>query len=114
MGKLAKQTKAEFKQLPLMPGKVLGGFAAVIGFMMAVMLLTRTPGSFWGDVLPSLLVGTTGIVLFVFSGRALTSRIAPAGVSQSSHRSRASLLPWSLLLLFVLLFLAGTYFFTKG
>lgn len=114
MGKLAKQTKAEFKQLPLMLGKVLGGFAAVIGFMMAVMLLTRRPDSFLGDVRPSLLVGSTGMVIFVFCGRALTRRIAPAEVSQSSHWSRASLLPWALLLLFVLLFLAGTYFFTKG
>jgi hypothetical protein len=87
MGKLAKQTKAEFKQLPLMLGKV--------------------PGGFLGDVLPSLLVGAAGIVIFVFSGRALTRRIAPAGVSQSSHRGRASLLPWALFLLFVLLFLAG-------
>jgi hypothetical protein len=46
--------RPSFKQLPLMLGKVLGGFAAVIGIMMAVMLLTRTPDSFLGDVLPSL------------------------------------------------------------
>jgi len=113
MGKLAKQIRAEFRQLPLMLGKVLGGFAAVGGFMMVVMTLTRTSTSSAGSVLPSVLVGVAGVVVFILSGRALTRRAALPDEARACHRMSVSLVSWALLLLFVLFFLAGTWFFTN-
>ena len=115
MGKTTRQTKAELRQLPLMLGKLLGGTTAVIGFTAAVGIMTRMPGPGLENILPSLLLGCAGIVIFRVSARGLPGRssIPGEGAPLPADRTVINLLPWGLLLLFAGIFLACTYFLTR-
>ena len=115
MGMLMRQTKAELRQLPLMLAKLLGGIAAVIGFTATVVILSRKPGPVLENILPSLFLGCTGIVIFSLSARGL-----PGGSSTPredapipAHRTAINLLSWGLLLLSAGIFLACTHFLTR-
>uniref|UniRef100_A0A831UJ28 Uncharacterized protein n=1 Tax=Geobacter metallireducens TaxID=28232 RepID=A0A831UJ28_GEOME len=115
MGEITRQARGELRQLPLMLGKLAGGIAAVVGFTAAVLIVSRRPGWSAGDILPSLLLGGAGVVLFVLSGRALARRSASQGEGGAPPAAggRTSLLSWVLLLLLSGIFLAFVWFMTR-
>lgn len=115
MSNILKQVKTELKQLPLILGKLLGGGAAVIGFAIAVLIITRKPDPTLADILPFLLAGCAGIVIFILSARVLNRRLSSNAdeVSRPVDTNRTNMLSWGLLLLLAAIFLAGTYFMTK-
>ena len=113
MGNIFDQTKTELKQLPLMLAKLIGGLAAVVGFTAAV-IRTRTPHSILRDILPYLVLGCVGVVIFILSSRALKKRLS-SRAEEASPTSTTSMnvLSFALLLLFAGIFLAFVYFFTR-
>ena len=113
MGAITRRTRSDLKQLPLMLCKVLGGIAAVIGVMTAVLVMTRSSGASPGNIVPPLLIGGAGMALFILSGRALSRRssIAPQE-SARADRLRMNALSWALLLLFAGIFVAIAWFTT--
>jgi zinc transporter ZupT len=115
MGNISGQIRSEIKQLPFMIGKALGGIMAVIGFTAAVVIITRRAAPAFADILPSALFGCLGILVFVFSSRLLTRRLAenPAEHPVPENRSRASMLSWAILLLLAAIFLVATYLFAR-
>lgn len=114
MGQITRQVISEFKHLPLILGKVLGGFVAVIGFMLAVLIVTRSSDIPPVTILPLLLVSGTGIVVFVLSDRKLTKRGAIAGLKlQPPDRIRMNILSWALLLLFAGSFLTFIWLMSR-
>ena len=105
MGKLSRHTGSEFKQLPLIVAKFLGGVMTVAGLSAAVFLATRPPGPAGGSPILFVLLGVAGIVVFILSSRALAKRKAD-DASQSldaKDNARLSVLSWILLLVFVAL-----------
>jgi hypothetical protein len=115
VGNISGPIRSEIKQLPFMIGKALGGIMAVIGFTVAVVIITRRAAPSFPDVLPSALFGCLGILVFVFSSRQLTRRIAenPAGNPVHDNRTRTSMLAWAILLLLAGIFLLITYQITR-
>lgn len=114
MGTLKQQIKEDFKKLPLILGKVLGGIAAVLGFTSAIWIMSRNP-QIPADaiVLPLLLAGAGGVV-FVLTGRSLSRR--PTGTVakvKEKDEIRMNLLTWTLFLLFAVISLACIYFLTR-
>ena len=113
MSNLTRQARAEVKQLPLMLCKLLGGLATVIGFTSAIWISTRTAEISTGDVLPQLFEAGVGIVVFLLADRRLKSH--PNIITEKAPpeiKNRQNLLPWILLLLFALIFLAFSFFLT--
>lgn len=114
MGEIARQTRSELRQLPLMLGKLLGGLAAVVGCTMAVLTATRTSASTLAVFLPPLLIAAVGVVVFVLSGRAMARRpAASAGESKPADRLRMNLLAWVLFLALAGIFLAVVWLLTR-
>lgn len=113
MGKMKHQIRAEFMQLPLMLGKVLGGLAAVIGFTTAVLIMTRKSDAASGDLLPPLLLWGAGIAVFLLSARRLSKRsMIAAEETRPADITRMSMLSWTLFVLFAAIFLVVTCFLT--
>ena len=108
MGKIFDQTIAELKHLPLMLGKLIGGFAAAIGFTTAV-IKTRPPGGPIKDILLYRLMGSAGCIIFTLSARSLKRRLSTQAIDSVPYMN---VLSWTLLLLFAGIFLAGICFFT--
>ena len=107
------QIRAEFMQLPLMLGKVLGGLAAVIGFTTAVLIMTRPSDAASGDLLPPLLLWGAGIAVFLLSARRLSKRsMIAAEETRPADITRMSMLSWTLFVLFAAIFLVVTCFLT--
>ncbi|AMV71103.1 hypothetical protein JCM30471_29240 [Desulfuromonas carbonis] len=96
---------AEWKRLPWLLGKLLGGMTAAGGFTAAVIFLTRWPDPGPGVVIPALLAGGAGIALFLYANRGLPLRPAVS--------PRHSALAWLLLLLFAGIFLLATWLTTR-
>ena len=115
MGKILNQTKKELKQLPLMLAKLFGGLAAVTGFTAAVIISTRKPGLILQDILPSLLLGCAGVVIFVLSARLFNRRSSSHAAEKPPpvHGIPVNVLSWTLLLLIAVIFLTCTYFLTR-
>lgn len=115
MGELTRQARSEFRQLPLMLGKLAGGIASVIGFTAAVVILTRKPGALLQDILLSSLVGLAGVAIFVLSARALVRHLSAHDTEEPVPAAgiRTSVLSWGLLVLFAVVFLAGVWFMTR-
>lgn len=114
MGEIVEKARDELRQLPFMLGKVLGGLMAVGGSTVMVVILTRKPGHTVADILPSALLGGTGIVVFVLSAWLLDKRLAEHGSEGATASSlRTSLLSWAILLLFGAIFLVCSYFLTR-
>jgi hypothetical protein len=116
MGKLSRQTKSEFKQLPLLLAKFLGGVLTVAGLSAAVFLATRSPGPAGGSEVSFVLLGVSGLVVFILSSRALATRKADAAFQglDARDRVRLSVLSWMLLLVFAALFLAVVLLVTRS
>lgn len=111
MGTISQQTREEFRSLPLLLGKLLGGLLAVTGFAAAVLLETRqtpaAPGALW----LSLLSGGAGVLVFVLAGRSLARR--ERGHAVPATGAGMNRLAWGLLLLLALLFLLCSYQLTR-
>jgi hypothetical protein len=98
--------KTELKQLPLILGKLIGGFTAVIGFTAAV-IRTINHGWLLKDILLYLLTGLFGGIIFTLSAKSLKKR-------SSGHPAPArSALSWGLFILLAAIFLSAVYFFTS-
>jgi hypothetical protein len=113
MGNIIRQTKSEFRQLPFMLGKLLGGIMTALGFTIAVVIMTRKYNVSVENILPPLLVASTGIAIFLLSGRRLTKRLAiDSQETLSVKKNRISILSWLLLIIFAGIFLIWVYFVT--
>jgi hypothetical protein len=106
-----RQLKSEIRQLPWMLGKLLGGVMAVIGFTTAVIVGTRRADPTLADLLPPVVLGAFGILLFVLSSRMLARRIAEriAEKPTPGEQARTSLLAWAILGLLAAVFLAVVF-----
>ncbi|MBN1140983.1 MAG: hypothetical protein JXB25_04175 [Deltaproteobacteria bacterium] len=107
MSTIGERTRDEIRQLPRTIARLLGGLAAAFGFGCAAWLGTH--GDPAGNLSTALLVGAAGIVVFVLSGR---QKVRPTQKAPAAVRARVSSLAWSLLLVFVGLFLAVTWWLT--
>jgi len=116
MGSMIDQIRSEWKQLPFMIGKALGGIVAVIGFTTAIVIATRRSDPTFADILPSALFGASGILLFVLSSRLLARRLAgcPSEQPVSDSPMRAGALPWAILLLLAAIVLLIAYLPAHG
>lgn len=109
MGKIARQTREEFKRLPLMLGKVMGGIGAVIGSMLVVTTMTRTSEA-PSDIMSPLLIGGAGLAIFLLSDYALKkSPSSTVDESTIAERKQVNVLSWTLFLMLVLMCLGATY-----
>lgn len=113
MGEISRRTKAEFRQLPLLLLKVAGGIAAAVGFPAAIFTATGHTRS--GHILPWVIGGGIGLLLFVLSGKALNKRLPEDAVAARSGGDalRGNLLSWGLLLSLTAAFLGVVYFLTR-
>lgn len=108
VGRIAGQVRSELKQLPLMLGKLLGGGAAALGSLAAVLDLTRRTDAGAGNIVPPLLFAAAGVAAFVLCDRALARRAAPVTQKdRPADHGRMNLLAWGLLLLLAAVFLAA-------
>ncbi|MGE4545509.1 MAG: hypothetical protein AB7D06_15525 [Pedobacter sp.] len=114
MGTLKQQIAEDFKKLPLILGKLLGGIAAVLGFVTTIWVLYRNPERSGDVILFPLLLGGAGVVIFVLTGRSLSGRsTGPAAKAEGRDKTRMNLLTWALFLLFAGIFLACSYLLTR-
>jgi hypothetical protein len=115
MDKSDGQVKAELKLLPFMLGKLLGGIVTVFGFTAAVVIVTRKPGLPIAYLLLSLLLGASGIIVFLVSSRLLDKRQSAikAEALMPDKSKSTTMLSWAILLLLAAIFLLCSYFMTK-
>lgn len=114
MGTLKQQVGKDFKKLPLILGKLLGGIAAALGFTTAIWIMSRNPERSADAILFPLLLGGAGIVMFILTDRSLSRRsISTAAKDEASDKARMNRLTWTLFLLFAGIFLVCSYFMTR-
>jgi len=115
MGKISRQTKSEFRQLPLILAKFFGGMMTVAGLSAAVFLATRSPVPAGGIQVRFVLLGVSGIVVFILSSKALAKRKAEVSFQgpDAQDSVRLSVLSWMLFLVFVAFFLGIVLFLTR-
>jgi hypothetical protein len=115
MSDILNRTKSEIKQLPWMLGKLVGGSLAVFGVAGLVLIWTGKTGSLLSSQVPYFFSAVLGFLLFLLCFRAMsrsrTESFLP--VMPVRNQVRANIIAWSLLLLFVLVFLVITYFVTR-
>jgi zinc transporter ZupT len=114
MGTLKQQIAEDLKKLPLILGKLLGGLTAVLGFAIAIWILSRNPERSGDVILFPLFLGGAGVVIFVLTGRSLSGRsTGPVEKAEGRDKTRMNLLTWALFLLFAGIFLVCSYFLTR-
>ncbi|MHC1697793.1 MAG: hypothetical protein AB9919_07000 [Geobacteraceae bacterium] len=115
MNDILSRTKSEIKRLPWMLGKLAGGILAVIGVAGLVLIWTGKSGSLLSSQLPYIISAVLGFVLFLLCSRAMARSKTGSSppVMPVRNQLRANLIAWSLLLLFVLVFLVSTYLVTR-
>jgi zinc transporter ZupT len=114
MGTLKQQIVEDFKKLPLILGKLLGGIAAVSGVAIAIWIMSRNQERSADAILFPLLSAGAGIVIFVLTGRSLSRRsTGKAAKAGDRDQTRMNLLTWALFLLFAGIFLTCSYFLTR-
>lgn len=113
MGKIARQTRKEFKRLPWMLGKVVGGIVTAIGSLLIASAMTRT-SEIPPDLLSPLFIGGAGILVFLLSDRALQKGASSTiDASTIAERNQMNVLSWTLLLICALVFLGATCLLTR-
>lgn len=92
--------RSELRQLPFMLGKVTGGLMAVIGFGASVYMYTHRPAMTTGAILPYLLAGIGGLIIFRISSWLSATRTKDSeGLHPAeSEKRKTSTLPWIILL----------------
>lgn len=115
MSDILNRTKSEIKQLPRMLGKLAGGILAVIGVTGLVLILTGKSGSLLSSLVPYVVAAVLGFLLFILCSRAMARGKTESSlpVMPVANQVRANIIAWSLLLLFVLVFLVITYLVTS-
>jgi|WetSurMetagenome_2_1015567.scaffolds.fasta_scaffold977157_1 hypothetical protein len=115
MSDMFKQAKSEITQLPWMLGKLFGGIMAVVGVAGLVLIWTGKTGPLLSSLLPYFCSALLGFFLFLFCARAMARSEKECSVETEPalKQRRQSLVVWSLLFLFVLVFLLITYFVTR-
>jgi len=115
MSDILNRTKSEIKQLPWMLGKLAGGILAVIGVAGMVLIWTGKSGPLLSSLVPYVFSTVLGFLLFLLCSRAMARSKAGSSlaVMPVHNQVRANILAWSLLLLFVLVFLVITYLVTR-
>ena len=115
MGIIKNQMKSELKLLPFMLGKLIGGAMTVIGFPGVIIIITRKSNPAFSDILPYLLTGIFGIVIFLLSSRLLVKRMKEAADSAQAHQSkyRISMISWLIFSALAIIFLLITYLITR-
>lgn len=115
MGNISDQVRAELRLLPRMLGKLFGAIMAIVGFTMAILIITRKMNASFMDTLPTLFLGAAGMVVFVLfskkTGKQLSEVKAEALLPGDSKR--ISMLSWGLLLLLGSVFLLCTWLMTR-
>ncbi len=101
--------------MPLLLCKLLGGFMAIIGLPGAVFISTRRANVTLPDVLPYVLTGLAGIVIFIASSRALAKRFGDNGnqTLAMKDKKRMNIMSWTILLILATVFLLFTYFMAR-
>ncbi len=97
---MKEQMRSELRQLPYMLGKVLGGLMAVVGFGAAVYIYTHRPVMAPGAVLPYLLTGIAGLVIFRVSSWLFKRRARNIEDLQPTEKEKkkANAISWIILL----------------
>ena len=114
MGPLKQRIGEDFKKLPLIIGKALGGIAAVLGFTTAIWIVSRTPERSADTILLPFLFAGVGVVIFILTGRSLFRRSTNTATKAGwRDKTRMNLLTWTLFLLFAGIFLVCSYFLTR-
>lgn len=112
MESLKQHVQREWKLLPWMLGKLLGGCLAVVGFTGAVLIETR---HLKHASLPFALLGIAGVCIFCGASKLLSKRqaqlisVAPA----VQRKNRTDVLAWGLLVFIAGAILLWTYFLTR-
>jgi hypothetical protein len=115
MSDISQQIKSEFKQLPWMLGKLLGGILAVVGVAGLVLIWTGKSGFLLSSPLPYFSAELLGLLLFLCCSKAMAQGkkgSSPQGMPARTQL-RMCIVVWSLLLLFAMAFLLVTYFATR-
>lgn len=114
MSDLLNQAKSEFRHLPLMLCKLVGGILVVVGAAGLVLIWTGKSGPLLSSQGPFFFSALLGIVLFLLSSRAM-ARSVKISLQTVSPRNdqRVSIIAWSLLLLLVMVFLLITFFVSR-
>jgi hypothetical protein len=114
MEKPTPPIRSEFRQLPWMVAKTIGGIAAALGTLMLAWAMTRDTHAALADHLPAVILTIAGFLVFIVAGGALAK---PSGrdnaTVQPAERRRGSLLSWSLFLLLAAGFLIFVHFMTR-
>jgi len=115
MSDILNRTKSEIKQLSWMLGKLVGGILAVVGVAGMVFIWTGKTGSLLSSLVPYVFSAVLGFLLFLLCSRAMTrSKMGHSPPVMPVHNQvRANIIAWSLLLLFVLVFLVISYLVTS-
>ena len=112
MGQIKNQFKSEIKQLPAILGKFFGGAMAVIGFVGAIILVTHgSPPPSWLKLLPFLVLGVVGVIVFSLSSLKLKRQLKekPESDFNEQGKKHGSLVSWAILIIFILIFITVTY-----
>lgn len=98
-----------------MLGKLAGGILAVIGVAGLVLIWTGKSGPLLSSLVPYVFSAVLGFLLFLLCSRAMTRSRAGSShpVMPVHNQVRTNILAWSLLLVFVLVFLVITYLVTR-
>lgn len=102
------EIRSEARLIPYMLGKVAGGLLAVIGFGGTVVVLTRQQHPSSGSLMPYVLAGIVGLVVFLLSSRLMARHSGKAGGPEltAKKRVKASALSWIVFLVIAALFIA--------
>jgi hypothetical protein len=114
MGNITRYTRAEFRQLPLMLCKLLGGVAAVLGVAMVAWITTHGSGVDAKGIRLPLVVSGAGVVVFLLSDRWMTRHSSLNREElHPACRRQVNALSWGLFFLFAIVFLGILYFLTR-
>ena len=111
MVKIKKQIKLEIKQLPFTLGKLTGGLMAVIGFPGMIIVADRKPNVSFPDLFPYLVLGISGVLIFLMSSILFNKRMNEndESVPTSKEKKLTSIISWMIFLIFITIFILVTY-----
>jgi len=115
MEKFKKQIKSELKQLPFTLGKLAGGVMAVIGFPGMIVVITRKSNPSFSDILPYLVLGISGVFIFLIFSRLIGKRMnkndeVPLNTQEKKH---ISLISWAIFVIFIAIFILITFIMNR-
>ena len=111
MGEIGKHVKAEIKLLPYTLGKLAGGAMAVIGFPAALFSINKNPDPSFLDILPFIVLGFSGIIVFLYFSRLLANRMDAKKEPDPTkpEKKKISIVAWIIFAIFIGLFVSFTF-----